>query len=102
MGMGYSEIQDGQSISPDAQVSMLSDLLNSLHVDAVDLLANDSGGLIAQLFVARYPKRVRTLLLTNCDVDENNPPRTRSCPRECKKSRLHASGCDVAAPNPAA
>ena len=74
MGMGYSEIQDGQTISPDAQVSMLSDLLNSLHVDAVDLLANDSGGLIAQLFVARYPKRVRTLLLTNCDVDENNPP----------------------------
>src|SRR5260370_7425017 len=53
---------------------MLSDLMNSLHVDAVDLLANDSGGLIAQLFVARYPKRVRTLLLTNCDVDENNPP----------------------------
>ena len=74
MGMGYSQIQDGQSISPDAQVAMLSDLLNSLHVDAVDLVANDSGGLIAQLFVARYPKRVRTLLLTNCDVDENNPP----------------------------
>jgi haloalkane dehalogenase len=80
MGMGYSEIQDGQSISPDAQVSMLSDLLSSLHVDAVDLLANDSGGLIAQLFVARYPKRVRTLLLTNCDVDENNPP-LGSCQR---------------------
>src|SRR5260370_39051055 len=53
---------------------MLSDLLNSLHVDAVDLIANDSGGLVAQLFVARYPKRVRTVLLTNCDVDENNPP----------------------------
>jgi pimeloyl-ACP methyl ester carboxylesterase len=40
----------------------------------VDLVANDSGGLVSQLFVAKYPRRVRTLLLTNCDVDENNPP----------------------------
>jgi pimeloyl-ACP methyl ester carboxylesterase len=74
MGMGYSQIHDGQSVSPDAQVAMLAEFLDSLHVGAVDLVANDSGGLIGQLFVARYPKRVRTLLLTNCDVDENNPP----------------------------
>jgi haloalkane dehalogenase len=74
MGMGFSQIAEAQPISPDTQVSMLASLLDSLHIDAVDLVANDSGGLIAQLFVARYPKRVRTLLLTNCDVDENNPP----------------------------
>jgi pimeloyl-ACP methyl ester carboxylesterase len=29
---------------------------------------------VSQLFLAKYPHRVRTLLLTNCDVDENNPP----------------------------
>jgi len=51
-------------------------LLDSLHIDTVDLVANDSGGLVAQLFVAKYPHRVRTLLLTNCDVDENNPPKS--------------------------
>jgi pimeloyl-ACP methyl ester carboxylesterase len=49
-------------------------LLDALHIDAVDLVANDSGGLVAQLFLATYTQRVRTLLLTNCDVDENSPP----------------------------
>ena len=29
---------------------------------------------MAQIFVAKYPRRVRSLLLTNCDVDENSPP----------------------------
>ena len=53
---------------------MLGQLLDKLRIDAVDLVANDSGGLTAQLFLAKYPPRVRTLLLTNCDVDENSPP----------------------------
>jgi pimeloyl-ACP methyl ester carboxylesterase len=53
---------------------MLAMLLDQLHINAVDLVANDSGGLVAQLFLAQNPRRVRTLLLTNCDVDENSPP----------------------------
>ena len=74
MGMGYTQTPKGQKISPETQALMLAILLDSLHIDAVDLVANDSGGLVAQLFLAMYPSRVRTLLLTNCDVDENNPP----------------------------
>jgi len=74
MGLGKTETPEGQVISPETQVAMLAALLDSLHIDSVDLVANDSGGLVAQLFVARHPKRVRTLLITNCDVDENNPP----------------------------
>jgi pimeloyl-ACP methyl ester carboxylesterase len=54
---------------------MLAALLDHLRIDAVDLVANDSGGLVAQLFTASHPDRVRSLLLTNCDVDEDNPPR---------------------------
>jgi pimeloyl-ACP methyl ester carboxylesterase len=74
MGMGYTHTPEGQRISPETQAEMLAMLLDALHVDAVDLVANDSGGLVSQLFLAKYPQRVRTLLLTNCDVDENNPP----------------------------
>jgi haloalkane dehalogenase len=74
MGMGYTETPEEQTISPVTQADMLAMLLDSLGIDAVDLVANDSGGLVSQLFVAKYPKRVRTLLLTNCDVDENSPP----------------------------
>jgi pimeloyl-ACP methyl ester carboxylesterase len=74
MGLGYTQTPENQPISPETQVEMLGMLLDSLHIDAVDLVGNDSGGLVSQLFVAKYPHRVRTLLLTNCDVDENNPP----------------------------
>ena len=74
MGMGFTQTPKGQAISPATQVTMLAMLLNALRIDAVDLVANDSGGLVAQLFLAKYPQRVRTLLLTNCDVDENSPP----------------------------
>ncbi|HLJ88478.1 MAG TPA: alpha/beta hydrolase [Candidatus Angelobacter sp.] len=74
MGLGFTETAENQTITPQTQVDMLAMFLDSLHVDAVDIVANDSGGLVAQLFVAKYPQRVRTLLLTNCDVDENNPP----------------------------
>jgi haloalkane dehalogenase len=74
MGLGYTQTPETQAISPETQAKMLAMLLDSLHIDAVDLVGNDSGGLVSQLFVAKYPQRVRTLLLTNCDVDENNPP----------------------------
>jgi haloalkane dehalogenase len=74
MGLGYTQTPEGQPITPETQADMLALFLDSLHIDSVDLVANDSGGLVAQLFLAKHPHRVRTLLLTNCDVDENNPP----------------------------
>ena len=74
MSMGWTETPDGQEISPATQAVMLGQLLDKLRIDTVDLVGNDSGGLTAQLFLAKYPARVRSLLLTNCDVDENSPP----------------------------
>jgi haloalkane dehalogenase len=74
MGMGYSQIPEGQSVAPDAQVEMLAAFLDKLSLPKVDLIANDSGGAVAQLFVARYPQRVRSLLLTNCDAHDDSPP----------------------------
>lgn len=74
MGLGYSEIPEGQNLSPEAQAEMFADFLDALRIPAADLVASDSGGAIAQIFVARYPERVRTLLLTNCDVHEDSPP----------------------------
>jgi haloalkane dehalogenase len=74
LAMGYTEVADGQSVAPDAQVAMLVALLDSLSISAIDLVANDSGGAVAQLFVARHHERVRTLLLTNCDTEYDSPP----------------------------
>ena len=78
MALGYTVTPANQPVTPETQVQMLAALLDSLHIQSVDLVANDSGGMISQLFIASYPERVRTLLITNCDVDTDSPPRPRS------------------------
>ena len=74
LAMGYTEVAEGQSVGPDAQVAMLMAFFDKLSIPRVDLVANDSGGAVAQLLVARHPQRVRTLLLTNCDTEPDSPP----------------------------
>ena len=74
MGLGYSEIPERQSLAAAAQSEMLAAFLDTLGIRAVDIVASDSGGAVAQLFAVRYPDRVRTLLLTNCDVEPDSPP----------------------------
>ncbi|MGB6604676.1 MAG: alpha/beta fold hydrolase [Steroidobacteraceae bacterium] len=74
MGLGYTAVAPKQNLTPGAQADMLVAFLDSLAIDRVDLIANDSGGAIAQLLLSRHPERVRTLLLTNCDVEIQSPP----------------------------
>jgi haloalkane dehalogenase len=74
LGLGYTEVAEGQSAAADAQADMLVELLDTLSIDSVDVVANDSGGAVAQLLVTRHPERVRTLLLTKCDVENDSPP----------------------------
>jgi pimeloyl-ACP methyl ester carboxylesterase len=74
MGAGSSDVPAGTDQSPDAQVAMLAAFLDVLHADSVDLVGSDSGGCFAQLFAAHHPKRVRSLLLTNCDAAPDSPP----------------------------
>jgi len=74
MGLGYTVVAPGQSVNPAAQVEMLAAFLNCLAIRQVDIVANDSGGAVAQLFVTKYRQRARTLLLTNCDVETDSPP----------------------------
>jgi haloalkane dehalogenase len=74
LALGYTEVADGQPVGPEDQVAMLAALLDALSIRSVDVVANDSGGAVAQLFVTRYPERTRTLLLTNCDTEPDSPP----------------------------
>src|SRR6202041_989716 len=71
---GDSEITADQDVSVTANAKMLSEFLDALHINQVDLVGNDSGGGISQIFAALYPERVRTLTLTNCDTHDNWPP----------------------------
>ena len=71
---GDTEITDSQDVSVTANANMLREFLDALKIDQVDLVGNDSGGGIAQIFAALHPERVRSLTLTNCDTHDNWPP----------------------------
>jgi pimeloyl-ACP methyl ester carboxylesterase len=74
MGLGYTEIAAPQDVSFTAQAHMIAEVLDKLGVEKIDLVANDSGGAIAQIFTAHYPNRLTSLVLTNCDVHDGWPP----------------------------
>ena len=63
MAHGDTEIAPDQDVSVTTNAHMLR-----------DLVGNDSGGGICQIFAALNPERVRTLTLTNCDTHDNWPP----------------------------
>ena len=71
---GDTEIEPNQDVSVTANANMLREVLDALGIDQVDLVGNDSGGGIAQIFAALNPNRVRSLTLTNCDTHDNWPP----------------------------
>lgn len=66
---------------PDADLSAaglaraVADLLDHLDVTNVTLVGNDSGGAIAQVVAANHPERLGRVVLTNCDMYDDFPPR---------------------------
>jgi pimeloyl-ACP methyl ester carboxylesterase len=71
---GNTEISATQDVSVTANAHMLAEFLDALKIDQVDLVGNDSGGGVCQIFAALYPGRIRSLVLTNCDTHDNWPP----------------------------
>ena len=50
--------------------NMLREVLDALKIDKVDVIGNDSGAAISQVFAARFPSRLRSLTITNCEVHD--------------------------------
>src|SRR6266851_3054584 len=57
---GDTEIDPNQDVSVAANANMLREVLDALKIDKVDLVGNDSGGGIAQIFAASNRDRVRS------------------------------------------
>jgi pimeloyl-ACP methyl ester carboxylesterase len=71
---GDTGIAPGQDVSVTANAQMLVEFIDALQIHQVDLVGNDSGGGIAQIFAALNPSRIRTFTLTDCDAHDNWPP----------------------------
>jgi pimeloyl-ACP methyl ester carboxylesterase len=74
LGHGDTTTAATQDVSVTANARMLAEFLDALKIDRVDLVGNDSGGGICQIFAALYPEPVRSLTLTDCDAHDNWPP----------------------------
>jgi len=71
---GQSPVTAGQDLSLAALAAGLEDFCAALGLTGIDLVANDTGGAIAQIFAARQPGRLATFTLTNCDTQNDMPP----------------------------
>ncbi|MGH7923500.1 MAG: alpha/beta fold hydrolase [Candidatus Binatus sp.] len=70
MGLGYTEVGDGQDLGFDKQAAMIAAFMDRLGLSQIDLVGNDSGASISQVFAAKYPSRLRSLTITNCEVHD--------------------------------
>lgn len=70
---GRSPARPGQDFSLGALADVVEDFCAALGLGAIDLVANDTGGAIAQIFAARHPERLQTFTLTNCETHDNVP-----------------------------
>jgi pimeloyl-ACP methyl ester carboxylesterase len=62
-------------ISPVGLADMIADSVRELGLDAPTIVANDTGGGLTQIALARHPELAARVVLTSCDAYDNFPPR---------------------------
>jgi pimeloyl-ACP methyl ester carboxylesterase len=74
-GHGSSPVRPGQDVSLGGLADFVTATCDALRLDPFDLVANDTGGAVAQIVAARAPERLRTFTLTNCETHDRVPPK---------------------------
>jgi len=64
-----------QDFSLPGLARFVADFCAALGLADVDLVANDTGGAVSQVFAAGHAERLHTLTLTNCEAHDNMPPK---------------------------
>jgi pimeloyl-ACP methyl ester carboxylesterase len=71
---GQTRTTHAWDLSLGGLANALTALCNAIEIERLDLVANDTGGAVAQIFAATNSHRLRSLTLTNCDTQGNIPP----------------------------
>ena len=61
-------------LSPPGLARVIADFIAAVDLEDVTLVANDTGGALAQIMVTEHPDRIARLVLTPCDAFENFLP----------------------------
>jgi pimeloyl-ACP methyl ester carboxylesterase len=81
-------LRDGVDLSLPGMARIVADLVAALELDDVAIVANDTGGAVAQALVAAHPERIGRLVLTSCDAFEKFPPTPQRYLELTARSRL--------------
>jgi pimeloyl-ACP methyl ester carboxylesterase len=74
-GHGHTPpIPERADVSLTALAQRVRELCDHLGLERFDLVANNTGGAVAQIVAAHLSERLSTLTLTNCDTEGNTPP----------------------------
>ena len=72
---GYTPAAADQDFTLPGLARFVADCCDALELTDVDLVANDTGGAVSQVFAASHAERLHTLTLTNCEAHDNVPPK---------------------------
>jgi len=72
---GYTPAAADQDFTLPGLARFVADCCDALELADFDMVANDTGGAITQVFAAGHPERLHTLTLTNCEAHDNMPPK---------------------------
>jgi pimeloyl-ACP methyl ester carboxylesterase len=72
---GYTPAAADQDFTLPGLARFIRDCCDALELTGFDMVANDTGGAITQVFAAGHPERLHTLTLTNCEAHDNVPPK---------------------------
>jgi pimeloyl-ACP methyl ester carboxylesterase len=72
---GHTPAPADQDFSLPGFARFLAEFCAGLQLTDIDLVANDTGGAISQVFATGHPDLLHTLTLTNCEAHNNLPPK---------------------------
>jgi pimeloyl-ACP methyl ester carboxylesterase len=75
MGAHRLPANEDADLSAAGLAGAVAELLAHLDLHDVTLVGNDSGGAIAQVVAMNHPERLGRVVLTNCDMYDDFPPR---------------------------
>ncbi|MDE3069732.1 MAG: alpha/beta fold hydrolase [Acidobacteriota bacterium] len=71
LGSHAIPMNEAADLSPRGVAALAAELIERLGLDEVTVVANDTGGVIAQLLAVHHPERIARLVLTPCDAFES-------------------------------
>jgi pimeloyl-ACP methyl ester carboxylesterase len=76
LGSHAEPMKASADLTPPGLARIVSDFLAAAALDAVTLVANDTGGAVTQVVATKHPERIKRLVLTSCDMFDNFLPPT--------------------------